>query len=602
MAKYKITDKTTGRTMVVSGEAPPSPEDVDYLFSTVPAKEASVPQAPVMKKETPMGSPMDYLNEAVGGAARGIAGLGDILQSPYQLARQAFGKEPQSLTSLVTPKGAFAGEGVATDIASTAGEFGVSALSFGTAARGLVSNLLDDALKQGESAFRGVLRQLGSSTPVEDVVAGIVSGAGKETGGAAGERMGGADGRAIGEGLGGFGAPLAVAPLLFRLTRQLEPLITEAAPSIPELKGASRALYKQVEDMGIVFNEKATKTIADDLERIATEDSLTNLRGESVLAGQYRKVRDMLTQTGEFNGTTFSVLDKARTAFGDISKGTDNEARIAKRLADSIDDWLLGASSADIAPFKVDNLGKLLPSAGSVINQTERVEVSKALLTARSLWRRGKAGETINTAFEDARIASLGEGGGDYVELLSSNLRSMLRNETTARVFSGKEKAMIEATLKGGSLRNMFELAGNAGIKSNDMVKAMVYGSIFTIMAGGSGAQVGVGTAAFAIAQLLSKGAGVIAKNFLKEDARVMEAAIRAGPNARALTRIYMAKVKPADRKVEELSALFKASGADVGQLANTPLAKSKFVSDAILFTNMWDQAASEEAALNGKQ
>lgn len=593
MAEFTITDTKTGKPITIIGDVPPSPADIDAIFAQY--QTAAAPGAPTQPAPKQPVTVSGLANELIAGGARSVAQMGDIVTSPFQALMLAIGKPVPSLETMVSPRGAFTGGGVATDIAAGVGEMSVSALSAATAARSTVTLLLDDAAKYGESAFRGVLRQLGSSTPVDDTLAAVTSAVGTAGGGAVGQDVAGASGRQIGELTGGMFSPAALVPAIRRLTRQVEPLVREAAPSTKELRGASTALYKQIEDMGIVFSESATQRVAKELEQIATKEMLTNMRGESALAGQYKKALDILTAKGPYTGTSFGVMDKLRASFNDIAKGGDNEARIAKLFAEAIDNKLM-SPDADVDPTA--DFSNLLGN-GDVFTPELKKTVAPTLSTARALWRRAKVGELVEVAIKDAQIASMGRGGQEYETAILNNFRNILRNPSPDTPLSETEKKLIAGTIQGGGIRRTLETMQKFGVQSNDYVKTLIMMTVAGAIAQGTGVTPAVmgGVAATAASKALSVAAGSIASRVLRTDANTLSAMVRAGPNAQAITRIYMSKVPEAERNAVELSALFKASGADLSKLDKLPMIKSPLISDAVALTNAWDavQAGEEE-------
>lgn len=612
MANYKITDPTTGRTITVSGEEPPTPEDVESLFAQAapPPQAAVVPPAPQMPGPTPMPSALSVANEAIAGAARPLAEMVDILQSPYQVFRMSvLGKEPQSVRSVVGgERGQYAGPGLISDIAASAGEMATMALSTTAAARGVGAMLLDDAMRYGESAARGILRAFGESTPAQDLLASTASAAGTETLGSLGEAIGGTAGRQLGAGVGGVAFPLGVSPLLNRMTSSVDSLIMKNAPDAKAIRGASRLLYQQIEDLGIVFGEKATAKLVKQLEEVATKEDLSGLRRDNPVSGQYRIVRDMLSQEGGFTGTQYSMLDKASSTFRDIAKTKKGEdaGRIAGQLADEIDGFLINVTPNDLAYYRgqqgTPGTGLaptgLTPVMQSGAPATELESVGKTLLNARGLWRRANSARLIEGAVEEARIASLGIGrsSADFDTAIASNMRKMLLENPSS--FSAREKTLIEDALKGGRLRNTVEVLSQFGIKSNDYVMASLLGIGSGMVARDNisdaaafGAAAVAGTKAFS---MLTQ--SIVSKMF-KSDIKLMQASIAAGANARAQVKAYLEGTPSAQRDPKKLAALLVTSGADLSDIAAMPAKYSPFLSDAVVFASALRTALEEEKA-----
>lgn len=608
MAKYRITDPATGRTMTVSGEAPPTPEDIDYLFSQVEAPAAStVPEAPVVPPEAPTPSAVGVFNELVAGAARPLASLVDVVASPYQAFRvYVQGKPQQSVRSMIGERGQFAGPGLATDIAAATGELSTMGLGFTTAARGLAASLLDDAQRYGESAARGILRQFGQATPAQDLLAATAAAVGGETGGAVGETLAGEAGRQVGQAVGGIAVPVGAAPILNRLNHSVDSLIRKAAPDSKEIKGAARLLYQQIEDLGIVFNEAATKKLVTRLQSVASEEDLSGLRRDNPVSGQYRVVMDILAKEGDFTGTEYSMLDKASSTFRDIAstKQGEDAGRIARKLAEQIDDFLMTVSPNDLAYYKGQGdapgtqiaLPGLAPVVGSSLPNSDVAEVGKTLINARGLWRRANAASAIEQAIEEARVASLGIGrtGADFDKELGNSMRKMLMEHPNK--FTESERAKIESALKGGRLRNVFEVLSGFGIKSNDYVMASLLGMGAGMVARDNvsdaaafGVAAVVGTKAFSVAM------NKIVSNMFRTDVKMMQASIAAGPNARAQVRAYMDSTPVGQRDPKKLGALLVKSGVDLSDITALPTQASPFIADSVTFATALRTAIEEE-------
>lgn len=600
MAKYRITDKQTGRTMVVSGETPPTEADIAQLFASAPvaAPASTVPPAP--QPPAPVASPslQQYGNELVAGLARPVASIIDTIMSPVALAYEAAtGRPARGAETMVTPPGVFAGDTLGTALGA-GGELATSSLTIGQAGRTLVSSLLDEGAKAGETAFRGVLRQLGSSKPVDDVLGGFISGTSAEGAAAVAEDLGASPTAVQGvRNIAGIVGPVTAAPVLNRLVNRVNSFIMKpgATPTVEEIRGASRALYKQIEDLGLVFNEGATRRIVDDIQKVVSEEGLTTLRGETTLGSQTLKILKLLGEPGEFTGTSYSVLDKARSAFADIANGTDNEARIARKLRDTVDNFLLNPSMDDIAPAVPTNA---LPGPGVVLNPEDKTAVSRTMQNARSLWRRAKSAEIVDKAFSDASLASAGSDGQNYNKVLTENLRNLLRDERYATQFSPQEKSQIEAVIRGGSVRRTLEAVRNLGISSDNYIKGALFTTAGAAIYGYNTPQAMAAFGALVGTKAISEAAKAVASQFFKTDANTMRAMVRAGPNAQAIARIYLARTPQFERNPVELGVLLRNSGVDLSVLEGKQALPSAFVADSVAFARGLEQLTATAESL----
>lgn len=163
--------------------------------------------------------------EVSGGMQRGIPQLYDLLvTTPYNWAAEKTGL-PQAKTleqtardltggTLVPEKGAFLGEGLATDVASLAGESfsagGLAAGGFRQVAKALP-----------ESTAKSVAGVMGGSSVANEAVLSGIAGAGAGAGGNIGQQIGGDVGGAVGQLAGGFGAAIASPRSL--MTKEITP-------------------------------------------------------------------------------------------------------------------------------------------------------------------------------------------------------------------------------------------------------------------------------------------------------------------------------------------------------------------------------------------
>lgn len=589
MARYRITDKQTGRTAVVSGEAPPTEEDIAQIFSSIQPKEPEyvVPPMPTMPAPKPSPSVSDYLGELTAGLARPIASLLDIAMSPVAVGYElATGEKARGASSMMAPRGAYTGDSILGQALGAGGELAASSLTIGQAGRSLVTNVLDEAAVAGESAMKGVLRQLGSSTPADDVLAGFISGASSEIAAQSAEDIGmSTDAVESVRAIVGLGAPVAVAPVLNRLTDNVGRFLRKpgATPTVEEIKGASRALFQQVDDLGIIFSEDSTRKLVSSLDESIVEEGLTTFKGETQLATQVLKLKNLLEAEGNFNGTSFKVLDKAREAFNDIAANkTDNQARVARIFRDKIDDFLMNASVSDVAAST--STGKELALPGQVLTQQDNNAIARTLVNARQLWRRAKSAQIVEDTFKDAEIAALGSEGQPYEKVLVENLRNLLRSDEYASQFTSRERELITSVIQGSSVRRRLEGMRDLGIKSDTYIKATLFGAAGAAYAGYMTPQTTGLAAGLLTTSILSKAAGEVARRYFMTDAHTMRAMMRAGSNGKSLARIYLSRTPRIDRKPEELAAILKQAGADLSKLEGEQALPSAFISDAVAF------------------
>lgn len=150
--------------------------------------------------------------EAMAAVNRGATGIADFAASLPNAVAQLSGRQEQipSLTEAASPgtAGGFMEPGLARDVVRGGGELAAPGALAGAGFRAAAQQLPRFG-RAGESVLSGTIRQLGQSTPTQDVAFSALSGGGAVLGGAGGEAIAGQEGRQIGELAGGILAPLA---------------------------------------------------------------------------------------------------------------------------------------------------------------------------------------------------------------------------------------------------------------------------------------------------------------------------------------------------------------------------------------------------------
>ena len=228
------------------------------------------------------------------------------------------------------PRGSFAGPGITTDIAASAGEVVPVALSIGqlfrsaaqqlpelaaasdSAIAGMFSNpLTRQKIKDVENTVGGVVRQLGTTTPAQDLGYGVASAAGAEVG----EELGGPVGALIGS----IFAPLSVAG------------ISSAFRSILSRPQGVVELAKSLQNMS---DEGAAALLADVMvrESMTPDDvlaALANLGPNAIPAdvtnGFARLLKASANAIPRIEGRATDVLDSRQAGqVGRLASGLDN--------------------------------------------------------------------------------------------------------------------------------------------------------------------------------------------------------------------------------------------------------------------------------------
>lgn len=237
---------------VAPEEPPQAPEEPEFnlgdaKLSDIANAFAKLPGAP-------------ELGEFAAGVNRSVLGALDFIGPDTVNAALALSGSEARVPTLVGTLGSegFLEPGLKKDVLSKAGEFAPLAVGFGAALRGISSGLPELA-RAGESTLAGVTRQLGATTPGQDVAGGILAGGG----GAVGKEFGGVPGEIIGS----VAAPVAGFAAL-----------NTVKGAVNSLRGLSNA----PPGAGIFGNESSTKAA---VRKAIEENPTDNITAKYIING-----------------------------------------------------------------------------------------------------------------------------------------------------------------------------------------------------------------------------------------------------------------------------------------------------------------------------
>jgi len=499
--------------------------------------------------------------EFVSAVNRGAVNILDVAISPLRALTISHSADPfstESMRQAIGQKGSFAGQGLGTDIAAASGQ-----LTFDTAVGGAVFRGLSQTINQlgkvSPTALDNILETLGKTTFADDVAMGFSAGVGgelaanieKET-----LETSGSVGRLVGQ----ITSPMGWVAGVNLIQNAAKRYLTQATPNLNQIKGASTALYQKLDEAGIVASEGDTARLIASLEDKMGTDNVSTESGLNTYLNR-------LIKAAKENTLSFSLLDTIRSDIRSLGKNPQGkEGVLSKEYVDIIDDMILS--------IKPGNPGAL-----------NGQDVQSAISSARQLWRKYKAAEVINDAFEQARINTAVDKT-DYVKNLRAQLKPLISKDKY-NTFTKEQRKMIEKVASGGRLENAFSLLSSLGIKSDDYGKVMFYGMLGTTLAGGSFQAAGAAAGTIALgATTISRASNAISNSIMKRNANAMKAYISAGNNAEKIAKIYLQSTKPKDRNPQELAALLLSKSVDefsiLRGLEGSNIKKLPIVSDAL--------------------
>jgi hypothetical protein len=263
--------------------------------------------------------------ETVAAINRGASQAADFLTTePANAILQLSGSERRvpSITEALSPAtaGGFMEPGLARDVVRGAGEVvGPGALAGGVFRAG--AQRLPQMGRAGESLLSGTLRQVGSSTPAQDVGFSALSGGGAALGGAAGEGLGGDTGRQVGEFAGGLLAPIAggLRPMRGRVADSEAPRLPSEeqliAREAAEATGVSLMPAQQSLDPQQLRSQRFLPELTPATERAAQALSRQNQQASGAVDEFVRSIAPddaVVTAAGSFRNASQRALDARR--------------------------------------------------------------------------------------------------------------------------------------------------------------------------------------------------------------------------------------------------------------------------------------------------
>lgn len=575
MPEFDIINDVTGEKITVSAVSAPTAEDAAAIFASRQTPRIA-PRSPssIQPEAAEVGALRQTSNvamEAIAGFNRPFAWLADrTVLAPINAVQQMRGKPMLSLESMVGEKGQFAGEGVITDAAAAAGELSSAFLGGGTVTRTFAS-LLDDAAKYGENTVRGVIREMGRITPSQDIAMGAGAGIGGEVTAAVAERVLGEEYKEEGRMIGQTVSPVALSATLQSILNVGKNII-RSAPTPQELKGAGRALYNTLDQAGLSSSDGG-RALSAAVNRVMLDEEISSDFYPTVTM-----VGNNILRRASSGNLTFGYLDKAHSLLGRIANTNTVEGVAATKLAEEVSNEIV----------------RLTPSNPSALAGQS---VEAVMGQARNFWRRGLVADKIDNIFKATEMEVLGNQR-DYQTVLRGKLTNLLNDKKFTNTLSQENRAAIQDVLKGGNARRTLEAIGSLGANSDDWFKIVMFSGI----TGGAGYLTGSPQAAGGTAAALAAGFAVarasaaVANNVFKQNANLMKAVLKAGPDAKKVMSAYLAATPASERTAQEMASLMIANNVDLEALSSLPVAKSVLVGDAIYLAGIGQAMAQRES------
>jgi hypothetical protein len=327
--------------------------------------------------------------------------------------------------------------------------------------------------------------------------------------------------------------------------RAIKKAVVEAAPDIDQIKDASRAVYKELDDSGVRLLPKAY-------------DGLNN------------RVQSAVKKAGfdpDLTPKTSAVLNRLASEKGQVHTLTeiDTLRKVAQNAASALEpaDARLGAIIID----EIDSFLDVVKPEAFARGAVKAKDVTPKFKVARELWGRARRSELINEAFEKAKNQASGFENGIVVQF-----RSILNNKKKARFFKPKELEVMREVVRGTTGANIAKAIGRFGFSEGHATN-ILGGSIGVA----AGATLGGAPGAVAV-PLIGQMSRKLAQKLTRGKAEFADIVVRAGDNANDIAKAYMSRVPKAQRSASELSELLLRPDIAIEQLG---LSKNSFIREA---------------------
>ena len=518
MPTYQVTDPDTGRKLKLTGDSPPTEQELEEIFSQF---DSPTPQS-LPEFQTIEG------NEVLFGSQFGDKNTGflDILQDAGAslITFNPKARIDQIRNNMPHLEVEEFGDGNA--IIRNPENDGITVLNSENLSMADLSPFLTSAFGGGLGA-KAIEK---SATTAGKMMTGAGIAAGMDTALQLGEIALGSEqgfdkGRlALSAGLGGFMAPMPgiAADKLQRIRNSK--FVQDVAPSVEALKNRASQLYRELDEAGVVVKKSYVQNLSNKVLNRAKKEGFRERMHPKVAAA----LEDFAPEN--IGNKTLEDLMEYRVVMRNAAASNEpSEQRIGQILKDEIDDTL-------------DELTSLNVVAGNAKG------VGPKLSEARSLWHRAKKSDQVAQLMELARLAGVGEEQG-----IRQEFRRQLK-----RIAKGQDKGWtqveIDALQKvadGTKTSNIIKAMGKFGVLDTNDPRAMM-----ATLGGIAGGTIVGDTTGAILVPLIGQVSRKTALKLTQKNARLADTVVRAGKDGRKIAIEYMRQIPRKDWDAEELSEI----------------------------------------------
>lgn len=319
--------------------------------------------------------------------------------------------------------------------------------------------------------------------------------------------------------------------------KDITKLIVESAPEIDQLQDVSRAVYKEIDDLGVSLQPKAFSGMVNKIRKEVKDqgfDKNLNPKTAAVLKAFDEKIASRVPPT-------LTEVDTMRKIAGGAAKSLEPaEAALGVTIINTMDNFLDQLGSTGFKAPKSVNLADIRPKYKA----------------ARDLWGRARRSELIQESFEKAKNQASGFENG-----VRTQFRSILNNKKKSKFFKPDEITAMQKVVRGGAKENILKLIGKLGF-SEGQASGFLGGSIGI----GAGAHF-LGPVGAVGVPLIGQVAKKLAQKLTVRNAEFADTVVRAGTDARKIAEAYIDNVPKKQRSSAELSQLLTNRTIDLDDL-----------------------------------
>ena len=223
-----------------------------------------------------------------------------------------------------------------------------------------------------------------------------------------------------------------------------------AAPSVQELKSASRAGYKSPEVDAVEINPQSTASLSAKIENDLVKQGYRN-RSSSPEKAVFEEVQALIPGQGVAS-VKVADLHSAQKALGIMARERDTMGQpTAKAAAASVakqhlDDYLPNLSQADVLAGDATKAAEIMSDAGKN-------------------WGAAKRAEQVDTQLSRAERQAARSGmGGNAENAMRQKVSVILDNPKRAAGYSAEELQAMEQFVQGTRTRNSLRSVGKLGV------------------------------------------------------------------------------------------------------------------------------------------